>query len=207
MSNVGLGNLTELKRELLEPAQRTETRWDLQIAAIGTAVTRMFERHCGSRLFGRDTAAVEDFTADRAFYIARRYPVESITSLTQRDDLVTGFVALDANTTWNLHPASGLLEFGTLLGPRTSIVRMTYIGGFWFDTSEDATGALPSGATALPSDISQAWYLQCQHVFQKRDAISQAQILGAAKDKPDTGGVKLLEIVEEMLAPHRRMNL
>lgn len=166
--NLGLGNLTELKGQLLAEALRTDTSYDAAITAIGKGVAAQMENYC-NRKFGRVENDVYIVSADRAHAYLPRYPVESIAGIDLKTDATDGFVAQTASTIVNTNLESGYVYFGGELGPYWSHLRITYTGGFWFDETEENNDTLPSGATQLPADLKLAWILQCRAVWQAID--------------------------------------
>lgn len=206
--NAGLSNLFILKSHLLAPSLVAGTEFDTALTNIGLGVAAQLEKFC-NRKFLRTVGDTFTFYADRSFITVDRYPVESISALAQKSDESAGFVSLGAvnSILISLAADKGILQFGTQLGSYLEQVRVTYTGGYFWNTLEPADvgypTALPAGATALPADLQLAWLLQCGEVWNKRDK------LGAGiSDKPDqqTGlaALKLIPAVEEMLRPHRR---
>jgi hypothetical protein len=209
--NLGLGNLIELKRQLLAADLVSGDDWDAKIEAIGKGVAGLLQRHC-NRLFERVAGAQDFFTADRRSWVAARFPVESISAVDQQDTVLTGYVTLGAVNsvvvTWDA--PSGLVEFGDVLGNYTSLVRLTYTGGYWFDTTEDGSGVQPVGSTLVPDDLKLAWHLQCKKVWEVYDPIgrglaktgNEGQLLGLS-----LAGLELLPQARELLQPHLRFQI
>lgn len=209
--NLGLGNRTELKRQLLAADLVSGDDWDAKIEAIGKGVAGLLQRHC-NRLFERTVGAQDFFTADRRSWIASRFPVEAITAVDQQDTVLTGYVTLgavnDAVVTWDA--PSGLIEFGDVLGNYTSLVRLTYTGGYWFDTTEDGTGVQPGGSTLLPDDIKLAWFLQCKRAWEVYDPLGRWFVKNSGDTAPPQLTLaqhELLPQVRELLQPHLRFQI
>jgi len=207
--NLGLGNLIELKRYLLvTPGLVAGTDFDAAITAIGKGVAKLFDKSC-VRSFERVVGAVDQCSADRRIWIVRKYPLESIASVEQRDSMAGGWQALTVNDViLNRDDGIGLLKFGAMQGTHLSQLRITYTGGYWFDTSEDGSGVVPVGATQLPDDVKEAWFLQCAEVWAKKDK------LGKSITKDDTTFVSqllmsldLVPLVEQTLNGHMRYQL
>ena len=176
--NLGLGNRAELKGQLLAPSLVAETDLNAVIDGVGLGVAALMESFCGRR-FERTVGAQDIFTADRKTWVLVRYPLESVSAVAQRDDLTAGWVAMVVNDViCNQLEAGGLLFFSGMLGTEYSQVRVTYTGGYWFDTTEDATGVMPSGAAALPADLKMAWYLQCRECWNKIDRLGTGIVSG-----------------------------
>lgn len=205
--NLGLGNLIELKRQLLTAGIVGEATYDTLITGIGQGVAGMFDQFC-NRGFERIVGEVEDVTADRRYWCLRRFPVETVTTVEQRDDVAQGWVALTVNDViLNRDDKAGLLFFGSLQGTHLSRVRITYTGGYWFDTTEDGSGVKPGGATDLPKEVKLAWYLQCREVWNKIDRLGLSLVQGEG-DKTFVAqmlaGLELLPAVKEILGTYRR---
>jgi hypothetical protein len=206
--DLGLGNLISLKRHLLAPDLQAEATWDNMIVDIGRGVAAHFERFC-NRLWAYTVGEIDEFTADRQSWILRRAPVVSITSVEGRDDLAAGWVSLGAvnSVLINWGAKSGLVDFGAVQGDHATRLRITYTGGYWYDTTEDATGVQPVGSTALPAHVRAAWLLQCEKVWEVIDPLgtgiakggSNVQLVGLS-----LAGLELIPGVKQMLMPEKR---
>ncbi|HWD18144.1 MAG TPA: hypothetical protein VHB20_02605 [Verrucomicrobiae bacterium] len=202
--NIGLGNLTELKGQLLAASLRSDTNYDNVIAAIGQGVAAQFDHYCNRKL-ARLQNDTDQFRADRRHYYLPRYPVESISQCQRQDTLTQGWATLavtDLIQQWNLH--IGYIAFGATQGDEFSQLLVTYTGGFWFDTSEDGSQTLPVGASPLPADLKFAWYLQCQNVWRQWDKLGN-QIAEAPEGQTAGQTLQLAPAVKELLDEHRRL--
>ncbi len=203
--NAGFSSLTALKANLLAKSLLTNTAYDQVITAIGLGMQGMLETFC-SRRFQRAAGDQATFAADRASFLLPRYPVEGVTLVELQLDMADGFVAQDLATVQSFDPASGIvyMQAGADAGPYYATVRFTYTGGYWWDTSEDGSGVMPAGATELPDELQQAWLLQCQEAWAKRDKIGVN-----IADKPESklSDLKMLPIVKEMVSDYKRMSL
>lgn len=209
--NLGLGNLIELKRFLLATDLVSRSTWDARIEALGKGVAKLIDKHC-NRKFERAAGAVDDFTADRRSWTLERYPVEVLTSIEQKTSESEGFVSMGAvsGVVIGADGGCGIVQFGGVLGPYTSRVRITYTGGYWFDDTEDATGVMPGAATLLPEDVKLAWFLQCQKAWQVMDPLGA----GIAKGGSDANlvglslaGLEIIPQVKQLLAGHVRYQI
>ena len=203
--NAGFSSLTALKAQLLAPTLRARTDWDTKIAALGLGVAGAFEGFC-NRSLARVAAGTFTTTGGRASLILPRYPVETITALETRDTIAAGWTdALASLDTFA--PESGAVYFASPLD--VAQIRVTYTGGFWWDTSEDASGTLPGGATALPAEILSAWHMQVEKIWNAKDKLG-TQI---AKEPTSAGGTAALTsadlspAVRQMLSAHVRYAL
>ncbi len=210
--DLGLGNLIELKRRLLAATMLSQTTYDGTITQIGRGVAGLFDKHC-NRKFARLVDAVDQFSADRTSYIVERYPIEDIGLWQQRDDIATGFQEIDGEPTINRDESAGLLQFGDVLGSYLSQVRVTYTGGYWYDTTEDATGVKPAAATQLPHDVKEAWFLQCQEVWDKRDKLG-ISLIAKPEVESKIASMRFISsitdaptVVQALLEKHRRFQI
>lgn len=198
-----LGNLKTLKAWLLPETWQSETQKDGVIAALGLGVAAAFETFCNRRL-GRAVAEVQQFPGDEAVFICPRYPLESKPSLQVRwegsDDWqdASGFQ-------WNWRSDTGLVQTTAPVGTARTLLRVTYTGGFWVDTSEDGSGTLPAGATALPPVIASAWEIQCRHLWTALKLFANTG--ETATEHRGIAAFDLLPLVQQMLAPFRRFTL
>lgn len=205
--DLGLGNLVELKRHLLAAGLVTGTTYDTVVTAIGKGVAMSFDCYC-NRKFARLVGDVEIFSADRTHYFLRRAPVESVSAVALQDDTVSGWQAQTVNDVIiNREDASGQIIFGTVLGVEMTKVKVTYTGGFWYDTTEDATGVQPSGSTLLPQDVKLAWLLQCQQIWNSRDKLGSSIAASPTDGQVDMGGLELIPQARMILDRYKRYQM
>lgn len=162
----GFTSISSLKAMLLPEAMRMETTWDAQLRRIGLATVAAFEQFT-ARKFARVEDATFTRPADCSALVLDRYPVENISAVNvRRSGQSTDEDVIDQIANW--FPDSGIVEFTQILGTRGDKLTVTFTGGFWWDDSDDASGGdLPSGATALPEDLIQAWMLQVQNIVER----------------------------------------
>lgn len=203
--NAGFSSLTALKTAILPEALRQDTSYDAILTALGLGVVAQFEAQC-NRSFLRTSGDTCIFTADRESYVLPRYPVESVTKIEMQATVTDGWVEQSITLVQQFNPASGLVRFGGTLGSDLDLVRLTYTGGFWWDTTEEGGASLPAVATALPADLLSAWHLQVGEIWNKRDRLG----LGIAAD-PDTktklATLDLVPYVVETLRQHIRYQI
>jgi hypothetical protein len=195
--DLGLGNLIELKKQVLPPVMQAQTAYDLLIQAIGIGVAKRFDK-LANRKFARVVNDTCSFSADCDHFHLPRYPLESVSLIEQRDSIQTGWFTRDASTIMQMRESSGMIAFGGTLGSYFSTLRVTYTGGYWYDTSEDGSGTLPSGATKLPDDVKLAWYLQCRKVWQSIDKLGTKILQGESGPGTVTDSLAALEIVPDV---------
>lgn len=199
--NSGFSNLTALKRHLLPTGMQPGTEYDAQILSIGKGVASRMEGYC-NRVFARAVGEVYEFPGQTMLVVVPRFPLESVTKLEECDTLDTGWYDVTGNIL-NKGLDAGYIYFGGMLGVFGSRLRVTYTGGYWWDTTEDLTGTMPDGATELPDDLTLAWKLQCAHLWQSKDRLGA----GAAKEPNKfsaLGDYKLIPEVEDTLKDYIR---
>jgi len=209
--NLGLGNLSTLKTHLLTAALVSGTDYDTPIANLGKGVAALMEKRC-NRVFGRVAADTFEFSADRSHIVLPRYPIEEITKVELRDTLTDGYVDQGAvnDNILNLSESAGLVRFNGIFGSSDSRIRLTYTGGYFFETLEPADvgypTAVPTGSTALPNDLFFAWLFQCEYVWSQRDKLGLS-IAEKASTPAAAAGVDLVPLVERTLRDYVRHTL
>jgi len=201
--DLGLGNLATLKSTILAKSMQGDTDYDAFLTALGLGVARQFEKFCDRR-FARVVGDQQEFTGDRLYYILPRYPIETITLAEVRYNLSEGYISQSLTDLFvEQNNAAGLVEFAWMQGVTWTTCRITWTGGYWYDTTEDNSGTIPGGATALPEDLKLAWLLYCQEVWNKRDKLGLA-IAEAPDASVAIAMLKLPTGIKEMLNPFRR---
>jgi hypothetical protein len=199
--NAGFGPLIKLKRHVLKPALQAETTWDTLLQELGNGVAGSFDQHCNRR-FARVVGDVLTVPGDRIVIGVPRYPVEAVTKVEVRAD---DSEAWQEETITDLISAtraeSGVLILGNMVGDWRSQIRVTYTGGYWWETAETENTTMPTGATTLPGDLIAAWLVQCQAVWEKMDRLGKG-LAGATTS--DLMNLKLAPEVERMLAGYVR---
>lgn len=205
--NAGFSSLTALKGQLLAVTLRSRTDWDSQLTALGLGVAATIEDSLGrklARLLG-DTHTVP---GDTAVVSLPRYPIETITAVAYRDRSAADWQdATGQLYTWS--SAAGLAYLDGQLTDHLGQVRVTYSGGYWWDTSETTPGTLPTGAAALPAALHSAWLTQCRDQWRAMDPLgtSLAKSSEAATQTPTLGQLALSPAVLAAIAPYRRLAL
>lgn len=206
--NAGLGNLTTLKAHLLAASMQAATDYDTKILAIGLGVAGLIDGHC-NRKFAYEVDAQEICTGDRDHYYVERYPFTVISHVEMRYFMTDNWTDIDSQPI-QINEKSGLVHFGYMVGRAPLQVRITYTGGFFFETKEPADGgyptAAPDGAALLPDAVRLAWLIQCAEVWNKTDKLG-AGIAQAPDAQTKTGELELSPIVKTMLRPFIRYQL
>ena len=205
--DLGLGTLGQLKRFIIG-ADATSTTYDEAITLIGRGAAGLIDRHC-NRTFKRSAAAVEDFRGGAEVLVLARYPLEAITSIGLKAAGESAFTT-QSGVVDTYAVESGVLLLSSAVGTHQDQLRVTYAGGYWYDTTDDESGTMPTGATLLPYDITAAWLLQCQQIWQSRDDIGIAHVTtggDGALLNTRLGVLKIIPQAEDILEPYRRMML
>jgi hypothetical protein len=206
--NAGFSSLTALKAAVLPDGLRESTEYDNALVALGLGVAAQMEKFC-NRKFQR-IAEDEDFATYETpggvmVACVDRYPIESV-------ELVQ--MLPSAGSTWEtvtdrvsqFYAAAGIVEFTDTLGTRHEKLRITFAGGYWWNTEEEPEDTLPPGATPLPLDLLNAWHMGVQAVIRTSDLLKA----GAAHNDKETDplkaflGLDLLPIVKLFLKQHIR---
>lgn len=198
MLDAGLSTLAYLKSRILPAGGVDVMDWDDALCKLGLAVCRRFESFCNRRL-ERVTDAAEFYSAQSTAICLKAYPVESVTSVQIRE---TDGTLSTATADYQLHKASGVLEFTAAPGTASQNLLVTYAGGYWLDDGETQ----PAGSTALPDDILEAWVSQCQAWAEARQIFGTISLSGQETKKNAPDPVKFTESVETILIPYRRFS-
>jgi hypothetical protein len=197
--NAGLSNLATLKTQIMPPAMRSRTDFDDQLVTLGLGVALLINGFC-NRLLTRVEDDTFRISANNLTISLPRYPLEEVTSVTLSSDGTSTAITTDIVRT---DLAAGLIHFDSVPGAQHDELIIVYSGGYWFDSTEDESGTLPTGATALPADLQTAFFLQMRHEVEQHRLFG----LGAADDgksKSSNAPQGLLETVKQILLPHRR---
>ena len=202
MSNLGLGNLATVKAFLNVATALTD--YDTIIATVAKGAAGQVNKHC-NRLFDRAVGTTEDFPGDYASVIVSRYPIETLTSVALQSAPEDAFEVID--DTFRTVAASGIVDLGEPQGSADNRIRVTYTGGYFFETKDTGdTGyptSVPSGSTALPDDVLLAWLLQVEHIWSQRDNLGLS-ITNKPGARSKVESLKLCDQAEELLRPYIR---
>jgi len=104
----------------------------------------------------------------------------------------------------------GLIQFDGQMGHWSVRLRVTYTGGYWFETLEpDDVGyptEQPEGSTALPADVKLAWFMQASHVWGTMDQLGVSIAPEENKTASTLAALDLVPAVKQILNGHiRRM--
>jgi hypothetical protein len=191
-------HLARLKGRILPAEIATQTRYDERLSALAAGVAAAFDRYT-SRLLVRAASQVETVPGGARFYSLARYPVESITSaiLTDQDG------GTETLTVARLNKAAGLVHFDATPGTDLDSIAITLTGGLWCDTSEFLNGTLPTGASAMPADLIDAFVLQVDHEARVRKIFGGTSSEDLSADLPKD--FDLIPRVERALKYYQRI--
>jgi hypothetical protein len=149
-------------------------------------------------------------TADRDHAYVPRYPMAAFTSIELKADITVGW-EMQTGLVLNNNEASGLVYWGAGISFQWAQMRITYTGGYWWDTTENNTGVMPAGATPLPDNLKLAWLLQCELTWRVRDKLGLS-IAGEEKSQRGSKPQELLDLdispsVKSMLESFRRYSM
>jgi hypothetical protein len=203
--NAGFSNLKSLKEQILAPVLRAQSNYDASLLEIGKGAAGFVEYFC-NRHFQRVENATDTFEGGREGWVLERYPVESIAKLEYKEHFESVWVEQPGAIASVLESA-GLVRFCSLLGVRSSLLRITYTGGYWWDTSDTGDQPMPAGATALPDPVRTAWLLTVRKVWESIDKQGSNVTKvgsGATFVTESLGGLDVVPQVREMLRPFIR---
>lgn len=178
-----------------------DTTDDQMLYSIMRGVAARFDRFCNRTLIRNTSDATEYYNGDVRRLYLQRYPVISITSVTEALDWDwTSATALTADDDYHLVSAAGALHrVATTWLSGVDSVRVIYQGGY-----APAGAILATGETALPIDIVEAALMQCMCNYKRRDDIglSSASAMGGSISKFSSS--ELLPDVKDILQKYRR---
>ena len=165
-------HLNQLKARILPAETSGATRFDERLRGIAEGVAAMFDCYTGRKLV-REVGRIEDHPGGVGVIFLQAPPVEVLTTLTISYEEGDAFEALGYD---RLSKKAGIIRFDEASpGDDGSTIRATYTGGYWVDTSEDLSGTLPNGATAIPGDLLDAWVMQVDHECRLRKVFGGTQ--------------------------------
>jgi hypothetical protein len=212
--NAGLGSLAELKDFLLAKSMSSvaDTANDTTIMKIGAGVAGMMADHC-NRDWDYGEGKIDEFTANRAFIVARQYPLNlEIPIVIERCDSLVGGVQQWTplpGAAYNIAAQAGIVYLSGVQGDFMSRLRMTSAGGYWWE-GLDANATPPTGAARVPHALRLAWLLQCQALWLVRDDLGTA-IAGSSGGNAILGlslpGYDLIPEVQALLSKFIRYGM
>lgn len=202
-----LSNLITLKTHVLPAEEVGGADFDSALQILGSGIARQLEQYCHRR-FERATGLQAEIQADRSFVALPVYPIETVTAAELRATRDDSWADISGRIT-HLNEEAGLVYFDSIVGPYMSRIRITWDGGYWFDSTEDESGTQPGGSTLLPDDLKLAWLQQCAFAWQQTEklGIPLEGMPPADKQKGASGleQIALLPAVKETLKNYQRL--
>lgn len=191
--NAGLSNLTSLKAAVFPAALRAQTQWDAALTALGRGVADSLEGFC-NRLFAYTAGDTFICEGNKLSICVPRFPIVTVTALEMRQSPAGAWVSLGTvdQAAVNLIEDAGIVQLGSIAGTYFERLRVTYTGGYFYETLEPTEGgyptAVPSGSTAVPPDLLHAWHLQCQAEIEASGLLRAV----SAEPKPKVGNARMV---------------
>jgi hypothetical protein len=209
--NCGLTNLDTLRKHLLAGSLGAETKFDATLKVVGASVLGAFEKFC-NRKFGYVVDDTVTFLGDREMFVLPRYPIVGTPTTETRYASADAWELVDGEP-FSFFEKSGVIRFSGPLGDDRLQVRVTWTGGYWFNTLEpEADGypdTLPFNATELDSGLLGAFLLQCEQAWQVHDRLGSGLVGGDGNQFLNTrlSTLDLIPQVKLTLTEHIRHNL
>ena len=196
--NAGLCNLATLRRHLLAAGSMAdERRFDEVLTDLGRGVAAEFDRRCNRRLayLAGDTITI---TGNRAHFTLPRYPLVEVTKVETRASDADAWTE-DTAQPYRTQAEAGMVFFGGELGGVETQVRLTWTGGYWFETLEPDEDGYPTSAPdpdaiALPADLLHAFLLHCRAVWQSLDKVGADLLRTGSSSQFVTGSIGSLDL-------------
>jgi len=178
-----------------------DTNDDEMLHSIIKGVSAVFDRFCNRNLILNTTDATEYYSGGIQKISLSRYPVVSITSVTESADWDwDNETALTADDDYHLMTDRGILHRASsrwLGGNET--VRVVYKGGY--NPAADTPG---TGETGLPYDIEESALLQSMFTYKRRDDLGLSSVSAMGGSISKFSAIKLLPEVENIFKAYRR---
>jgi hypothetical protein len=184
----------------------TSTDYDLVISRIISGIGSLFDTVTGRSLIVNAADVTEYYKGLSPLLVVKRYPIVSITSITEALDYdFSNATALVANTDYRLTDdgAGGILHRIYTYWPDVpDAVQVVYRGGYC------SAGQTPgSGETAMPNDLREAAIEQASFIFKRKDDIGLTSVAFDGGSIGKSSPMKLLPMVEQTLKPYWRPQL
>ena len=178
-----------------------DTDDDQMLYSIIKGVSAAFDTYCNRTFILNSSAATEYYSGGRQKLYLPRYPILSITSVTESVDWDwDNETALTADDDYHAMTDRGALHrVGTLWLSGAETVRVVYTGGY-----VAAGGTAGTGETALPDDIQEAALLQSMFTYKRRDDLGLAGVSAMGGSISKFSAIELLPEVKAILNKYRR---
>ncbi len=179
-----------------------DTSDDAAINDIIRGVSAMFDVYCNRVFLVTSTDETEYYDGGDRIIIIQRFPIVSITSLTESAEGIYDWdneTALTANTHYRaINKLGTIKKLRNIFMPGIETIRLVYIGGYC------AAGVTPSaGQYALPDDIREAAIMQSQFTIKRRDDIGLTAVSGQGMSITKFSSMDLLPSVKKTLNKYK----
>lgn len=180
-----------------------DTDDDAAIKDIIRGVSGMFDTYCNRILLLNSTDATEYYDGEDDILMVQRFPVVSVTSLTESAEGTYDWdneTALTEDEHFRVLNELGIIRRlnGNKFMTGIDTIRLVYTGGYC------AAGVTAgTGETALPDDLREAAIMQSQFVFKRRDDIGLTATSGQGMSITKFSAMSLLPMVKSTLERFR----
>lgn len=181
----------------------TTTDYDIMINRIIAGIDGLFESYTLRKLLLNPADETIYTTGRGRKLLLPRFPIVSITSVTETDDYDfegDAAQALVADTDYRLIDNKILYRINTVWNPIEDGIRIIYRGGY---TSAGQT--VGGGEFALPDDLREAAILQASFVYKRRNDIGLTSISVTGGSIDSFSAMDLLPMVKMTLEKYRRL--
>lgn len=178
-----------------------DTSQDQIIDDIIRGIANLFENYC-NRIFILNTSdATEYYDGGVNVIIVKRYPIVSITSVTESTDYDwDNETALTANDGYRSTNDKGIIHrLASDFYCGRDIVRIVYTGGYVAPGCD-----VGSGETALPDDLREAAIKQARYELKRKDDLGLSAVSAMGTNITKYAEDDLLPIVKRTLNHYRR---
>jgi len=181
-----------------------DTGNDAAINAIISGLTGVFETHCGRPLLVNAADVTEYYTGRGSYLQLRRYPIVSITSITESLTYdFDGAAAMIANSDYRMVNAGRKGIVYSLLcdfSDYQDSIRFIYRGGYC------SAGQTPGeGEYFMPADLREAAIEQASFIFKRKDDIGLSGVGFEGGSISKFSPMDLLPMVKKILDSYRRV--
>jgi hypothetical protein len=174
----------------------TGTTDDSALQRAIEATGALFEAHI-NRDLARTVGVTHIVRANTREILLPRCPVEAVTTFELKYSEADAWATL-TNVTHVIDPLPGIVSLASAQAGAGALLRITYTGGYRLPADVAGTYYLPDALTAAATEQA-AWF------YQHRHAGRLTGTPGASPSVKQTQERALLESVEAMLAPFRRV--
>jgi hypothetical protein len=200
-----LTQLSTVKSRLAIP--EADTTSDALLASAIKAISARFDKET-IRTLARTASATFEFPADDTEISPPCYPIESVTKFETKTTEAEGWQEKTA-TAYLIRSGCVISlnsPFSFLLSPATSLVRVTYTGGYLLPGSPPPDPPV-AACQGLPDDLEQACVEQVAFWFQNKDRLGLKTYWPSGDAYRQFAALDLLDSVKATLSHYRRWYL